>query len=78
MSIKPYFPNAQQKIPFVLADRKGHVAVYYGSNDDPVKAGFDHIPGIHFPLDLCLGYPVIQVEIESYAGSGYRTLGRRE
>jgi hypothetical protein len=74
MSIEPYFPNAQQKIPFVLAGREGHVAVYYGPDDDPVKAGFDHIPGIHFPLDLCLGYPVMQVEIESYAGFGYRTL----
>jgi hypothetical protein len=74
MSIEPYFANAQQKIPFVLAGRSGHVAVCYGPNDDPVKAGFDHIPGIHFPLDLCLGYPVMQVEIESYAGFGYRTL----
>ena len=74
MSIGPYSPNAQEEIPFVLAGRSGHVAVYYGPNDDPVKAGFDHIPGIHFPLALCLGYPVMQVGIESYAGFGYRTL----
>ena len=74
MNTKSYFPSAQESIPFILAGRKGRVSVYYGPNDDPVKAGFDHIPGIHFPLDLCLGYPVMQVEIESYAGFGYRTL----
>lgn len=74
MSTKLCFSNAKEDIPFVLAGHQGHIAVYYGPNDDPVKAGFDHIPGIHFPLDLCRGYPVMQVEIESYAGFGYRTL----
>jgi len=63
-----------QVIPFTLNDRPGRVAVTYGPNRDPVAAGFDALPGIHFHLDLCLGYPVMHAQIESYAGSGYRTL----
>jgi hypothetical protein len=63
-----------QQIPFTLADRRGRVVVTCGPNHDPVAAGFDALPGIHFDLDLCLGYPVMHAQIESYAGSGYRTL----
>ena len=66
--------QAQRLIPFTLHDRRGRVAVTYGPNHDPVQAGFDALPGIPFDLDLCLGYPVMQAQIESYAGSGYRTL----
>jgi len=63
-----------QQIPFTLNDRPGRVVVTYGPNRDPVAAGFDALPGIHFDLALCLGFPVMQAQIESYAGSGYRTL----
>ena len=73
MSIEPFFPEAQKRIPFTLAGRQGQVAVYYGPNPDVVKAGFDTIPGIPFPIALCQGYPAMQARIESYAGFGYRT-----
>ena len=63
-----------QRLAFTLNDRRGRVAVSYGPGQDPVAAGFDALPGIPFDLDLCLGYPVMQAQIESYAGSGYRTL----
>jgi hypothetical protein len=65
--------KTQQHIPFMLNDRRGSVAVSYGPNRDPVQAGFDALPGIRFDLALCLGYPVMQAQIERYAGSGYRT-----
>jgi hypothetical protein len=74
MSTNSYDSKAQRLVPFTLQGRRGRVAVYYGPNDDAVKAGFDAVPGIDFPIDLCLGYPVMQAQIESYAGSGYRTL----
>ena len=73
MTTESYFPKAQKVIPFTLADRQGQVAVYYGPNDDAVKAGFDAIQGINFPVELCHGFPVIHARIENYAGSGYRT-----
>jgi hypothetical protein len=73
MSTAPFFPEARARIPFTLAGRQGQVAVYYGLNDDAVKAGFDAIPGLPFDLALCHGYPAIEARIESYAGSGYRT-----
>jgi len=63
-----------QQIPFTLNDRRGRVAVSYGPGQDPVQAGFDALPGLNFDPALCLGYPVMQAQIESYAGSGYRTL----
>ena len=66
--------QAQQLIPFTLNDRPGRVAVTYGPGQDPVQAGFDALPGIDFDVDLCLGYPVMQAQIDGYAGSGYRTL----
>jgi hypothetical protein len=60
-------------IPFTLKGRKGQVAVSYGMNDDPVKAGFDSLPGLNFDIDRCRGYPAMHARIESYEGSGYRT-----
>ncbi|MBN2391839.1 MAG: hypothetical protein JXR84_14020 [Anaerolineae bacterium] len=74
MSIEPCFLEAQKRIPFTLAGRQGQVAVCYGPNHDAVKAGFDAIPGIPFPIAFCEGYPAMQVQIESYAGGGYRTI----
>jgi hypothetical protein len=74
MSTDSYFLKAQKLVPFTLQGRQGRVAVYYGPNDDAVKAGFDTLSGIDFPIELCLGYPVMQAQIERYAGSGYRTL----
>ncbi len=67
------YDQVAQTIPFSLNGRDGKVAVYYGVNDDSVRAGFDAIPGVSFPIELCLDYPVIHAEIDSYAGSGYRT-----
>ncbi len=72
MSIESFFQETQQTLAFSLAGCQGRIAVYYGSNDDALKAGFDIIPGIDFPTDLCQGYPVLHAQIESYAGSGYR------
>ncbi|MCJ7739102.1 MAG: hypothetical protein MUQ10_17615 [Anaerolineae bacterium] len=60
-------------IPFSLNERDGEVAVFYGAKDDPVKAGFDSLPGISFPIGLCCGYPVMHAKIADYSGSGYRT-----
>lgn len=60
-------------IPFTLRGYNGNVVVYYGVNDDPVKAGMDSIPGLDKVLDLTYGYPVIHARIQEYAGSGYRT-----
>lgn len=60
-------------IPFRLKGHHGKVAVSYGRNDDPVKAGFDSLPGLNFDLDRCRGYPVMHARIENYEGSGYRT-----
>jgi hypothetical protein len=74
MRSEPIFHEFQKMLSFTLAGYQGSIAVYYGPDNDPVKAGFDHIPGLTIPLNLCLGYPVMQAEIESYTGSGYRML----
>jgi hypothetical protein len=74
MSIEPFFPTAQELIPFTMAGCQGQVAVYYGPNRDVVKAGFDALPGIPFSITLCEGYPAMQAQIESYAGAGYRMI----
>lgn len=74
MNPEPFFPVAQAMIPFTLAGRQGQVAIYYGPNHDVVKAGFDTLLGIPFPIALCAGYPAMQARIESYAGSGYRMI----
>jgi hypothetical protein len=60
-------------IPFWLKGYDGRVSVYYGVNEDPVKVGFDSLPGLNFDIDMCRGYPVMQARIENYEGSGYRT-----
>ena len=67
------YDKAAAVIPFNLRGFDGSVAVYYGVNDDPAKAGFDFLAGLNFDINLCLGYPVIHARIESYAGTGYRT-----
>ena len=74
MNSESYFPEAQAKLPFILAGHQGTIAVYYGVNSDPAKAGFDALPGLNIPLDLCFGYPVMHARIESYDGAGYRML----
>jgi hypothetical protein len=74
MSAWSFSHQATQRIPFILNGRRGHVAVYYGIDDDPVGAGFDVLPGLNFDIALCRGYPVVQAAIEEYEGSGYRTL----
>ena len=61
-------------IPFNLHQHDGQVVIYYGKNDDPVKAGFDIVPDLNFEIDLCRGYPVIHARVENYSGSGYRML----
>ena len=66
--------SVTESIPFHLKGYAGKVSIYYGVNDDPLKVGFDALPGLPFNLDACRGYPVIHARIEAYAGSGYRTL----
>jgi len=73
MSTWSFGHEATKRIPFVLHGCRGHVAVDYGKNDDPVRAGFDILPGLGFSIALCRGYPVMQATIEDYEGSGYRT-----
>ena len=67
------YDQVAASIPFTLRGYNGNVVVYYGVNDDPVKAGMDSIPGLNQVLDLTYGYPVIHARIQEYAGSGYRT-----
>ena len=61
-----------ESIPFNLHGYNGRVSVYYGKNDDPVKAGFDSFEGLDFDLNLLCGFPAIHGKIK-YEGSGYRT-----
>jgi hypothetical protein len=68
------YDNPSARIPFQLRGCDGKLAVYYGTNTDPVKAGFDFLAGLNFDANLCLGYPVIHARVEDYAGSGYRTI----
>ena len=63
---------AAELIPFKLKGYNGKVSVYYGVNNDPIRAGFDSLAGIHFDLQLSRGYPVIHARIENYEGTGYR------
>lgn len=74
MNQKSSFDMGAKSIPFELHGHHGKAAVYYGINADPVKAGFDFMPGMNIDIDLCRGYPIIQASIENYAGSGYRML----
>ena len=69
-----FYDNTIKSIPFKLQGYDGKVSIYYGVNDDPIRVGFDALPGIRFNIDACRGYPVIHARIEDYAGSGYRTL----
>jgi hypothetical protein len=68
------FDHLSAEIPFHLRGHEGKIAIYYGQNDDPVKAGFDFLAGLNFDINLCRGYPVIHARVEDYAGSGYRTI----
>jgi hypothetical protein len=61
-------------IPFSLNEHDGKVVVYYGKNDDPIKAGFDIVPDLNFEIDLVRGYPMMHARVENYSGSGYRML----
>jgi hypothetical protein len=48
--------------------------VAYGATDDPIVSGFDALPGMNFDLAQCRGYPTMRGVIDSYDGTGYRTL----
>ena len=67
-----FYDCAAELIPFNLKGYNGKVSVYYGVNDDPIKVGFNSLPGIPFDIQLSRGYPIIHARIETYAGSGYR------
>jgi hypothetical protein len=60
-------------IPFKHYEHGGRVVIYYGKNEDLVKAGFDIIPNLNFDINLCRGFPVMHARIE-YTGLGYRQL----
>jgi hypothetical protein len=61
-------------IPFEHYGRRGNVAVTYGVTDDPRASGFDALPGMSFDLSQCRGYPTTHGVIDSFEGTGYRTL----
>ena len=61
-------------IPFEHNGRRGTVAVTYGVTGDPRVSGFDILPGMKFDVAQCRGYPTIAGVIDSYEGTGYRTL----
>jgi len=67
-----YYDCVTELIPFNLKGYNGKVSVYYGVNDDPIKVGFDSLPGIPFDIGASQGYPVIHARIDDYEGSGYR------
>jgi hypothetical protein len=62
------------RIPFEHNGRRGTVAVTYGVTDDPRASGFDILPGMTFDVAQCRGYPTIHGVIDSFEGTGYRTL----
>ena len=62
------------QIPFEHNGRRGAVAVTYGVTDDPRASGFDILPGMKFDVAQCRGYPTIHGVIDSFEGTGYRTL----
>ncbi len=68
-----FYDRVTKLIPFNLKGYNGKLSVYYGVNDDPIMTGFDSLPGIHFDINSCRGYPIIHARIEDYEGSGYRT-----
>lgn len=68
-----FYDKVTESIPFNLKGCNGQVSVYYGTNNDPKKVGFDSVPGLNFDIDRCRGYPVMHALIDNYGGSGYRT-----
>ena len=74
MSHWDFYNQPTELIPFSLGDFPGTVAVYYGANQEPARVGYDYLAGPSFDPDRCRGYPVIHARIESYAGTGIRTM----
>jgi hypothetical protein len=72
MNAWSFYNCAAKLIPFKLKGYNGKVSAYYEVNDDPIRVGFDSLPGIPFDIHLSRGYPVIHARIENYEGSGYR------
>lgn len=68
-----FYDRPAAQIPFRLNGYDGTVEVFYGPDDDPLKAGFDMVPGLKNNLDVCRGYPLMHARIAGYSGSGYRT-----
>jgi hypothetical protein len=68
----PFDDHAAGIIPFNRRGYHGKIAVYYGTNDDPAKIGYDFLGGASFDYNLCRGYPVLQACIEQYEGWGVR------
>jgi hypothetical protein len=69
-----FYDSVTASIPFNLKGYNGNVAVYYGVNNDPLKVGFDSLPGLNFDINLSLGYPAMHAYIDGYEGTGYRTI----
>lgn len=67
-----FYDRVAKSIPFDLKGYNGEMSVYYGVNDDPMKVGFDSLPGLPFDINLSRGYPIVHARIENYEGSGYR------
>jgi hypothetical protein len=67
-------PDGAVQIPFEHYGRRGRVAVTYGVTDDPRASGFDILPGVKSDVMQCRGYPTIRGVIDSFEGTGYRTI----
>jgi hypothetical protein len=73
MNMQSLYNEPAMVIPFKHYKHDGRVVIYYGKNEDPVKAGFDIIPNLNFDINLCHGFPVMHARID-YSGHGYRQL----
>jgi hypothetical protein len=73
MSAWPFYDRPAALILFSLDGYNGKIAVFYGSNDDPARVGYDFLAGVDFDTNVCCGYPLMHARIEQYQGTGIRT-----
>lgn len=73
MTSIPSFLKLVEQIPITLYERTGKLEIFYGSNEDPIEAGFDALIGLNFDISRSKSYPVLHARIVGFAGSGYRT-----
>jgi hypothetical protein len=66
------YDQPAELIPFSLGEYPGTVAVFYASNQEPSRVGYDYLAGASFDPDGCRGYPVIHARLEDYHATGVR------